>query len=158
MQVLFIHKFSGKAALDHSVVISTSYTLITTATIYAQYLTRGLPEPPVNLMYVGVVVFFIGISGNFYHHYLLANLRKDGEKQYKIPRGGLFSLVICPHYLFEVVGFLGISFISQTVYAFFFTIGMAGYLVGRSYATRKWYMSKFEDFPKDVKALIPYIY
>lgn len=158
LEVLFIHKFSGNAALDHSIVISTSYVLITAGTIYAQYLSRGLPEPSVDLKYVGVVVFFIGIGGNFYHHYLLSDLRKEGEKQYKIPRGGLFSLVICPHYLFELLGFLGISLISQTIYAFFFTIGTAGYLVGRSYATRKWYLSKFEDFPKDVKALIPYVY
>lgn len=156
--MLFLHKFSGNAGLDHSIIIGTSYTLITTGIIYAQYLSRVLPEPSLNLIYVGVALFFIGISGNFYHHYLLASLRKDGDKQYKIPRGGLFGLVICPHYLFDLVGFLGISFISQTVYAFFFTIGMTGYLIGRSYATRKWYLSKFEDFPKNVKALIPYVY
>ncbi|PPS03345.1 hypothetical protein GOBAR_AA17324 [Gossypium barbadense] len=26
------------------------------------------------------------------------------------------------------------------------------------YVTRKWYMSKFEDLPKEVKAVIPYVF
>jgi hypothetical protein len=53
---------------------------------------------------------------------------------------------------------LGISFISQTSYAISFTLGSIFYLMGRSYATRKWYLSKFEDFSEDVKALIPYAF
>ncbi|CBI20086.3 unnamed protein product, partial [Vitis vinifera] len=35
--------------------------------------------------------------------------------------------------------------------------GTALYLMGRSYSTRRWYVSKFENFPNNVKALIPYI-
>lgn len=158
LEVLFIHKYSGSIAVDHSIVISFLYFITTAGIIYAQYLSRELPEPSVDLKYAGVALFLIGITGNFYHHYILSQLRKAGEKAYKIPRGGLFSLVICPHYLFEILGFLGICFISQTIYAFFFTLGMTVYLVGRSYATRKWYLEKFEDFPKDVRALIPYVY
>lgn len=158
IEVLFIHKFSGNSSLDHSIIIATSYFVITACTVYGQYLSRGLPEPSIDLTFAGVVVFLIGITGNFYHHYILANLRKEGEKQYKIPRGGLFGLVICPHYAFELLGFLGICLISQTIYPFLFLLGMSGYLVGRSYATKKWYLSKFEDFPKDVKSLIPYVF
>lgn len=68
--------------------------------IYAQYLTQGISEPSFNLEYAGVVLFLVGILGNFYHHFLLSKLRVKGDKGYKIPKGGLFSLVICPHYLF----------------------------------------------------------
>jgi very-long-chain enoyl-CoA reductase len=35
--------------------------------------------------------------------------------------------------------------------------GTAAYLAGRSCATRRWYESKFEDFPDSIKALVPYI-
>ncbi|KAL1815862.1 hypothetical protein DCAR_0520197 [Daucus carota subsp. sativus] len=158
IEVLFVHKFSGSSSLDHSIIIATSYFVITAGTIYGQYLSRGLPEPSTDLTFAGVAIFLIGITGNFYHHYILSNLRKEGEKQYKIPRGGLFGLVICPHYAFELLGFVGICLISQTIYPFLFLLGMSGYLVGRSYATKKWYISKFEDFPKDVKALIPFVF
>ncbi|KAD2393174.1 hypothetical protein E3N88_40151 [Mikania micrantha] len=123
--------------------------------IYDQYLSRDFTNPPIDLKYVGVGLFLIGIIGNFYHHYILANLRKDGEKEYKIPQGGLFDLVICPHYLFEVFAYGGISCILQTLYAFAFALGTVFYLTGRSYATREWYMSKFGDkFPKEVKAIV----
>ncbi|TYJ15904.1 hypothetical protein E1A91_A10G214100v1 [Gossypium mustelinum] len=99
-----------------------------------------------------------GICGNFYHHCILSKLRTKGGKEYKIPKGGLFELVICPHYLFEILGFLGISLISQTLYSFSTTLGIAVYLMCRGYVTRKWYMSKFEDLPKEVKAVIPYVF
>ncbi|KAM7526735.1 hypothetical protein LguiA_016637 [Lonicera macranthoides] len=156
-EVIFVHKYSGSMAVEAVFPISLSYFFSTATMIYAQYLTLGLPEPPVDLKYAGVAIFLAGILGNFYHHCILSNMR-NGDKEYKIPRGGLFNLVICPHYLFEILGFLGASCISQTLYAFSFTLGTTGYLIGRSYATRKWYLSKFEDFPKDVKALIPFIF
>ncbi|KAK2457163.1 3-oxo-5-alpha-steroid 4-dehydrogenase family protein [Trifolium repens] len=90
--------------------------------------------------------------------YLLSKLRGKGEKGYKIPKGGLFDYVICPHYLFEIIAFYGFSFISQTLYGFSFALGTTFYLLGRSYAARRWYVSKFEDFPKNVKAIIPFFF
>lgn len=159
VQVLFVHRFSGQMVLDSAVVISLCYFSSTASMIYGQHLTQGLDQdPPLDLKYLGVMLFLIGVCGNFYHHYLLSKLREKGDKGYKIPRGGLFGLVICPHYLFEILTFLGVSLISQTLYAFSFTLGTILYLMGRSYATRRWYLSKFEDFPQHVKALIPYVF
>ncbi|OAY81422.1 3-oxo-5-alpha-steroid 4-dehydrogenase 2 [Ananas comosus] len=158
MEVLFIHQYSGHMLLGSALPISFSYFISTATMIYAQYLTQPMSEPASDLKYIGVALFFLGLAGNFYHHYLLSKLRKQGEKEYKIPRGGLFDLVVCPHYLFEILGFFGVSLISQTVYAFSFTFGTMFYLIGRSYATRKWYLSKFDQFPKHVKALIPYVF
>ncbi|KAI7749577.1 hypothetical protein M8C21_021879 [Ambrosia artemisiifolia] len=159
LEVLFLHKYSGSIGLESAIVVILSYTLSTVTMIYAQYLSRDFPNPQVDLKYVGVGLFLIGITGNFYHHYLLANLRKEGDKEYKIPKGGLFDLVICPHYLFEIIGYVGVACISQTAYAFAFTLGTVFYLMGRSHATREWYLTKFGDsFPKDVKAFIPYVF
>ncbi|KAK4435944.1 3-oxo-5-alpha-steroid 4-dehydrogenase 1 [Sesamum alatum] len=122
-----------------------------------EHRVEGFPEPLVDLKYVGVLMFLVGVIGNFYHHYLLSKLRDENDKDYKIPRGGLFSLVICPHYLFEILTFIGISFISQTLFSYLCSAGSATYLLIRSCATKNWYLSKFEDFPKNVKALIPYV-
>ncbi|XP_076881757.1 uncharacterized protein LOC143529986 [Bidens hawaiensis] len=159
LEVLYLHKYSGSTGLESVITIMLSYTFSTATTIYAQYLSRNFPNPSIDLKYVGVGLFLIGMIGNFYHHCILANLRKQGEKEYKIPQGGLFDLVICPHYLFEIFGYVGMSCISQTLYAFVFTSGTFFYLMGRSYATRKWYVSKFGDqFPKNVKAFIPYVF
>ncbi|RLN34384.1 very-long-chain enoyl-CoA reductase-like [Panicum miliaceum] len=160
LEVLFVHRYSGSMPLDTAVTIGTSYLLSTVTMIYTQHLSRGLPDPPVDLLYPGVAVFAVGIAGNFYHHYLLSRLRADdggGDKGYKIPRGGLFELVTCPHYLFEITGFFGFAMIGQTVYALAVATGTAAYLAGRSCATRRWYESKFKEFPARIKALVPFV-
>ncbi|KAJ6767570.1 3-OXO-5-ALPHA-STEROID 4-DEHYDROGENASE FAMILY PROTEIN [Salix koriyanagi] len=158
LEVLFVHKYSGGMAGGTVITITLGYFTTTSITIYALGLTQGFPEPPVDLKYLGVVLFLVGIVGNFYHHLLLASLRTKIDKGYKVPKGGLFGLVACPHYFFEILSFLGICFISQTLYSFASTISTICYLMGRSYATRRWYLTKFDDFPKDVKAIIPYVF
>ncbi|XP_071930147.1 uncharacterized protein [Coffea arabica] len=158
-EVLFVHKYSGVMEVETAITISMSYFLSTASMIYAQHLTSGLPEPPIDLKHFGILLFVLGISGNFYHHYLLSELRTEGgDNKYKIPHGGLFDLVICPHYLFEILGFVGVSCISQNLYAFSYTFGTMFYLLGRSYATRRWYQSKFDNFSENTKAVIPYIF
>lgn len=159
LEVLFVHKYSGGMILDSAALISGFYFFGTASMIYNQHLTVGFPEPLIDLKYPGLVLVLVGLYGNFHHHILLSKLReKDDDQGYKIPRGGLFDLVICPHYLFEIIVFLGFAFISQTLLSLSTAIGVALYLAGRSYVTRKWYLTKFENFPQNVKALIPYIY
>lgn len=158
LEVMFIHKYSGSMALGAVKTIPLSYFLTTLLTIYSQHLCRESPQPAIDLTFIGSAVFLVGISGNFYHHYLLSTLRSNGEKEYKIPKCGLFSLVICPHYFFEVLGFWGIAFISQTAVSLSGAVATSAYLLGRSFATRKWYVSKFEDFPHHVRAIIPYVF
>ncbi|OWM72577.1 hypothetical protein CDL15_Pgr013045 [Punica granatum] len=159
LEVLFVHKFSGLMAVGSMSDISLSYFVFTAISIYIQYLSRDLPKPRIDLTYHGVVLFLTGMAGNFYHHLVLSRLRKSqGEKEYKIPSGGLFDLVTCPHYLFEIIDFVGLSFISQTIYVFAFTCATIIYLMARSCVTRRWYLSKFEDFPRRVKALVPFIF
>ncbi|XP_038892749.1 3-oxo-5-alpha-steroid 4-dehydrogenase 2-like [Benincasa hispida] len=157
-EVLFVHKYSGYMILDSAVIISLSYFSSTALMIYTQQLSKALVEPSIDLKNIGIAVFVIGIIGNMYHHYILSQTRKKGETGYKIPKGGLFSIVICPHYLFEITVYFGFALISQTLYSLCFAIATAIYLGGRSYATRKWYVSKFEDFPQHIKALIPFVF
>lgn len=145
-------------ALSAAIVISLSYFISTATMVYAQRLSRNYPEPLIDLKYPGIALFLVGVLGNFYHHWQLSQLRKKGEKGYKIPKGGFFNLVVCPHYLFEILIFVGFSFISQTLYALSVATGTALYLMGRSYSTRRWYVSKFEDFPSNVKAIFPFIF
>ncbi|KAG2633474.1 very-long-chain enoyl-CoA reductase-like [Panicum virgatum] len=158
LEVLFLHQYSGSMPLGMA-LLGSSFYLFAVAMIYLQRLNRGLPEPAVNLLYPGVLVFAVGNTGNFYHHLLLSRLRAGGsDKEYKIPRGGMFELVACPHYLFEIFTFFGFAMISQTVFALVVAVVSAVFLAGRSSATRKWYASKFEEFPARVKALVPYVW
>ncbi|CAL5076745.1 unnamed protein product [Urochloa decumbens] len=159
LEVLFVHTYSGSMPLGTSLLISSCYLFNAAAMVYVQHLSHNLQEPAVDLLCLGLVVFAAGLAGNFYHHLLLSRLRSGaGDKGYKIPRGGLFGLVVCPHYLFEIVGFVGLAMVSQTVYGLTVAVGSAAYLAGRSRATRMWYVSKFDEFPASVKALVPYVW
>ena len=157
-QVLFVHRYSGAMVIGPVFQISISYGAHSIIMIYAQHLAQEVAEPMLDLKYPGVALFLLGITGNFYHHCLLSRLRGKDDKGYKIPKGGLFRFVICPHYLFEIIEFVGVAFISQTIYAFAFTWGSMVYLMCRSYATRKWYISKFQNFPTEVRAVVPYVF
>lgn len=158
LQVLFVHKYSGGMVLGSALIISSSYITLVAVLIHLQHLIQEYTEPKIDLKYIGLTISLVGICGNFYHHYLLSKLRDKQEKGYKIPQGGLFSMVICPHYFFEILDFLGISFISQMSLSFSCVVGSTLYMMGRSYVTRKWYISKFKNFPNNVKALIPFVF
>ncbi|KAM3360018.1 steroid 5-alpha-reductase DET2-like [Capsicum galapagoense] len=158
LEVLFVHKYSGGMVLRSALIISSSYITLVAVLIHLQHLIQEYTEPKIDLKYIGLTIFLVGICGNFYHHYLLSKLRDKKEKGYKIPQGGLFSMVICPHYFFEILDFLGISFISQISLSFSCVVGSTLYMMGRSYVTRKWYISKFKNFPNNVKALIPFVF
>lgn len=158
MEVLFVHRYSGGMTIDTFVFLPLSYIFIVGNLLYdIQLSVEYLGRPSVNLIPLGIVLFIVGISGNFYHHYLLSKLRKDGVKLYCIPQGGLFGYVVCPHYFFELIEFLGVAFICQTPFAFCVVAMMFFSLVGRSISTKSWYMKKFEDFPSHRKALIPFL-
>ncbi|CAN6992957.1 hypothetical protein Bca4012_047962 [Brassica carinata] len=161
-EVLFIHKYSGEMASDAAFTISSGYFSSAALVLYSQSFALGLPDPGLDLKFYGILMFVVGIVGNMYHHVLLAKLRKEGDgggkKEYKIPKGGLFGEVICPHYMFEILVFWGFFMISQTIYSLSLAMSTTFYLMGRSYATRRWYLSKFDDFPKRIKALIPFVF
>ncbi|KAL5197342.1 hypothetical protein ABZP36_000854 [Zizania latifolia] len=164
LEVMFIHQYSGSIGSRHG-----AHHLHQLRAHGHRHDLRAAPHqrpprPATRPALPGVLVFAVGVAGNFYHHRLLSQLRKTkqggaggGEKAYKIPTGALFGLVTCPHYLFEIVGFFGFAMIAQTVHALAVAASTVAYLAGRSCATRRWYESKFEDFPEHIKALVPYV-
>ncbi|KAI3893878.1 hypothetical protein MKX03_025210 [Papaver bracteatum] len=141
-EVLFFHKYIGGMVLESTIIISLNYSFCSVNMIYNQHLLQGVPDPEIDLKLIGIALFLVGNVGSFYHHYILSNLRKEKSG------GSLFGAVVCPHYFFEILTFIGISLMAQLMYPICFTIGDPCYLIRRSYVTRKWYLSKFLNFPK----------
>jgi very-long-chain enoyl-CoA reductase len=54
-------------------------------------------------------------------HIILANLRKPGEKAYKIPAGFLFNYITCANYTAEIWGWILFTLGTHTVAAGLFT-------------------------------------
>ncbi|KAK6120295.1 hypothetical protein DH2020_045986 [Rehmannia glutinosa] len=106
----------------------------------------------------GAVVFGGGAFVNVWSDNLLMGL-KEGGGGYKIPRGGLFEWVSCPNYFGEILEWLGWALMSWSWAGFGFFVYTCANLVPRAWANHKWYLEKFgEDYPKNRKAVIPFVY
>jgi hypothetical protein len=120
-EVTYLHKYSGQMPMQQAVMIGFVYVFYAIE-IASNAVPLGDNDPVWKTL--GLNLFFIGILGNLYHHYLLANLRKDsnntpkGARRYQPPVGGLFPQVAAPHYFFELVAWFGIACVAQQVNAF----------------------------------------
>ena len=184
LESLFLHKYSGGMERNAAVMIGTFYTLVSTLIIMTAVPWLS-PEDIHNdngeqtnlrwlIQQVGLAMFFVGTVGNLYHHYLLRQLRSsktkstissydnesDKKKQrYAPPTGGLFDYVVAPHYLFEIIAFVGIACTSLSIHSLLVSLGMASYLTGRAIRTLKFYQETFDklEFSREKKALIPFV-
>eukprot|EP00978_Attheya_sp_CCMP212_P021954 scaffold64719_cov48-Attheya_sp.AAC.1 len=114
MEVLYVHSYSGQVAIGMSRMIGTVYFLYAVLICFVSD-----PEPSKNAQLLGLALFVIGIRGNLKHHLILAKLRSSsssggksgGPKKmgYVAPKGGLFDYVAAPHYMFELLSWLGIA-------------------------------------------------
>jgi len=81
------------------------------------------------------------------------------KKQYAIPHGGLFDVVCCPHFLWEITVYL--SFVLACPYSisvwmvFLFVLSNQVQAGNRSY---QWYKKNFEDFGNSRYRLFPFLW
>jgi 3-oxo-5-alpha-steroid 4-dehydrogenase 1 len=106
---------------------------------------------------VGLVVFITGAVINNQSDNILINLRKPGESGYKIPLGGLFKFVSCPNMLGEMVEWLGFAIMVGSFPAWSFALWTAVNLIPRTLDHHKWYLQKFSNYPRERKAVIPFL-
>ena len=88
---------------------------------------------------------------------ILINLRKPGETGYKIPKGFLFNKISCPNHFGEIVEWIGFAILSWSLPGLVFVIWTMANLVPRSLNHHKWYKDNFREYPKDRKAVIPFV-
>lgn len=161
LEVLFLHKYSGKVSQNLSTGIGAYYTIVSVIILLVANPISSVGSLTTN---IGTGLFGIGIAGNFYHHSILAGLRGDDtntdEKKYVAPVGGLFNYVAAPHYLFELMGWLGIAIVANHTNAYLVFTGMTSYLAGRAYSQNEWNRSQFseKDWPSTRKNMVPFLF
>eukprot|EP00775_Hariotina_reticulata_P013366 gene13366-13493_t len=116
-------------------------------------------------MFKGAAVFLAGNIIQFAAHRGLAALApgpKDlacGKATYKIPRGGLFELVSCPHYLAEIIIYCGLLLMTEGSLLPLLMLTWVGCnLVLAAQATHSWYLEHFDAYPARRKVLVPFVY
>lgn len=159
LEVLFLHKFSGDTNLGSVVFISNTCSGSCALLLFTQVKCIGLAPPSLDLKWLGLATYLVGITGNGYHHWLLSQLRKEGSKKlYVVPHGGLFGLFVCPHYVSEMAMFVGVALLSQTWVGCAMAVFVFFYLTARTIETKQWYMKKVDGFPEERRVLIPGVF
>ncbi len=106
---------------------------------------------------VGIVLFFSGMYINLKSDNRLLALRKGGKRGYYIPKGFLFKYVSSPNLLGEIIEWMGWAIMSWSLPSFSFALWTAANLIPRAMDHHRWYHKKFSHYPKERKALFPYI-
>jgi len=162
-ETLFVHRFGNGTMPLRNLFKNSSYYW-GNAILCGYFINRpGYTPPSSVLVYVGAAMFIIGELGNFLAHQTLRNLRRPGTKERNIPKGGLFNLVSCANYTYEIFGWIGFSLMVNSFAAWIFMAQGAFQMYFWAIAKHKRYIREFtgengtEKYPRNRKALVPFI-
>ncbi|GMS80128.1 hypothetical protein PENTCL1PPCAC_2303 [Pristionchus entomophagus] len=124
---------------------------------HAWYYTfeTGHFKQPITIL--GFILFFGGMAINLQSDEILRNLRKEGETEYKIPRGGMFEYISGANFFGEIIEWFGYFLVARSLPAAAFSFFTFANIGPRAIQHHQWYKEKFDDYPHNRKALIPFI-
>ena len=124
-------------------------------TLHDHYSTDWLSDPR---FITGLLIFIGGMIINISSDEKLIHLRLRRKNDgYQIPHGGLFERVSCPNFMGEIVEWGGYALLCWSLPAFSFFIWTFCNLVPRALSHHRWYRSHFPEYPRNRKAVFPYI-
>jgi very-long-chain enoyl-CoA reductase len=160
----WVHRY-GKASVPTSDVVTEYVYYWGFAAWNALSLTSpSYAGPATWLVGLGGAVFVLAELGNARAHRMLRDLRPAGTKTRVIPRGFLFERVSCPHYLFEILSWVGFALVTQTWASRAFLVVGAGILGAWAHTRHVAYVKDFdgqdgrEKYPASRRALIPGVF
>ena len=108
---------------------------------------------------LGILLFAVGMAINIHSDYYLIELSKNRkfERQYFIPRGALFEYISCPNFFGETLEWFGFAIYTWTLcgWGFFFQTFFT--IIPRGYHHHTYYQKHFEDYPRQRRAVIPFV-
>jgi 3-oxo-5-alpha-steroid 4-dehydrogenase 1 len=107
----------------------------------------------------GAALFTGGFLLNKQSDRILRQLRSttSHSSEFKIPYGGGFRFVSAPHYLGEIITWVGFAMASWSIPGLLFVLMTATNLIPRARSLHAWYLENFPDYPGNRKAIIPYL-
>jgi len=105
----------------------------------------------------GLLIFISGFLINKIADEKLRSLRKNNPLEYILPQGWLFKYISCPHYLGEIIEWTGWAILTWSLPGLAFAVFTFANLFPRAIASHQWYKLNFPEYPKERKAVIPFI-
>ena len=135
------------------------------------------------LFWGGALLWLAGFFGNLLHDEVLFNIRRNANikgkanpakrgEYYAIPQGYLYKYISYPNYFCEWLEWTGFAlaaaplppttsfsaFVQNTHAPWVFVISEVLLMLPRAYKGHRWYHEKFPDYPKERKAVVPFIF
>lgn len=123
----------------------------------AEYYHGWFSQP---FIYIGGVLFFIGMAINLHSDHIIRKLRRQGDTRHYIPRGGMFRYVSSANYFGELLEWTGFAVASWSWAGAVFVWWTFANLAPRSASLYKRYQAEFgtEFTSLGRKRIIPFIY
>ncbi len=122
---------------------------------YANHLTDEWLADPRFLL--GIALFAFGYYLNKRSDSILRHLRVNNPGTYQIPYGAGFRFVSMPNYLGEIITWTGFAIAAWSLAGLSFVLFTMANLVPRALANHRWYQHRFNDYPKERKAVFPFL-
>lgn len=106
---------------------------------------------------IGVLIFFAGFAINKHADHVLKGLWDPANPGYRIPHGGMYRFISCPNYFGEMVTWIGWAIMTWSLAGVFFVVWTIANLGPRALANHRWYRQTFPDYPKERKAIVPFV-
>jgi len=159
---MLVHKFSQAKMNSFLIICGWSFYIFLCLSQIAENLNN---RPSFMNASIGLPLFAVGSFIQNRSHIILAQLRSSSPKRshvqdhYLLPRGFLFEFVTCPHYFAELLIYVSFLFLTNGV-SFFawlaFTFVVIN-LTDGALKTHKYYQQKFDNYPKNRFAIIPFL-
>ena len=154
-------KESGKR-MPVLIVLSAFFFNICNGFFNGYYFGYITPEYSMSWLYdwrfiLGILLFFTGMLINITSDNKLLSLRKGGKKGYFIPYGGLFNYISSPNLFGEIIEWTGWAIMCWCLPAFSFALWTMANLIPRAIDHHRWYKRRFNDYPTERKAVIPFL-
>jgi protein-S-isoprenylcysteine O-methyltransferase Ste14 len=148
-------KTKGKK-MPLAIVLSAFFFNIVNGLINGYFLSNIDMHSVSIFLITGFLLFVLGLYINISSDNKLINLRKI-KKGYFIPKGGLFKYISCPNFFGEILEWFGFALMTFNIGSLSFFIWTCCNLIPRALAHHTWYKNKFNEYPKERKAILPFL-
>ncbi|KAL5280377.1 SRD5A3 family protein [Megaselia abdita] len=165
-----IYSEKGKMTLATLVLSIVSYFFIVSANIlnsqgFQDQKVQHVMDKSINFSQIALaLLFFLCWREQYKTNKILVSLRTDksgrqvSDKHF-IPYGRLFNYISSPHFLTEIIMYSCLSGIMpKSLYLINLAIFVYLNQVNNANVVHDWYKNKFENYPRDRKVIVPFIY
>ncbi|KAI0775265.1 3-oxo-5-alpha-steroid 4-dehydrogenase-domain-containing protein [Trametes elegans] len=169
LETAFVHRFSHGTMPFRNVFKNSAYYHILSGVVLAYsvysptfaanspYIRGTIRENP-NFLWSCLAVWLFSELSNLSAHVTLRNLRPAGTTKRAIPHGYGFSLVSCPNYFFETLGWTVIAVMTGSYAAWLFLVVSTYQMTVWALKKHRNYKKEFgKEYPANRKAIFPFI-